>query len=232
MQLDSRFTIHAGVNFVLAPFPGLDRMTCLKFQEALAEGGVTVSTTVQGEREFTASRQTPSPFEIKIGMVGPHIGQLLILAAQPISSLEMLCEEAEDVAQAFGKTWFVPQRQILSCDTTIRDLYETSSEHAFIELWEKRLRQTPESLQVFGRGVLGGGLRFVMAPRDNDPMEPMVETKLESYLSDTRKLFLEAQFTWRQPLPPGTALDPSSRLIRVDNFIQKEVVQFIQEGQP
>jgi hypothetical protein len=232
MRLDSRATIHAGVNFVLAPFPGLDRTSCLKIQETLSDLGVNLSNVVYGEREFVAARQRPAPLEIKIGIVGPQIGQLLILATQSISSLDIFYAEADDIVKAFDETWPFPQRQIVSCDATIRDLYETSSEHSFAELWEKRLHQTPHSLQIFGRGVLGGGLRFVMAPKDNNPVEPLIEVKIESYLSDTRKLFLESQFTWQQPLPVGTPLDPSTRLEQVNEFIQKEVVKFIQEGQP
>lgn len=224
-------TIHAGVNFVVAPFPGVDRPAYLRFQSALSDVGFNISnTSYNNDREFTLGRQSPSPMEIKVAMVGPQIGQLLILAQQPLRSLEMVSAEADDIAEAFNQTWSFPQRQILSCDATMRDLYETSAEHAFVELWEKRLHQTSDDLLVFGRGVLGGGLRFVMPPPPNDLSAPLIEVKIESFLADTSKLYLESQFTWRQPLAPGVPFDPSLRLIQVDNFIQKEVADFLKEG--
>jgi hypothetical protein len=156
------------------------------------------------------------------------VGQLLIVAPHPKRPVDSVAREAEDIARAFSDTWAFSQRQVLSCDATIRDLYETSSEHAFIELWEKRLHQSPESIKAFGRPILGGGLRLVMPPVPQNQSEPMIEVKIESYLKDTSKLFLEAQFTWRQPEPPGVPLNPTARLERVDNYIQKEVVGFME----
>jgi hypothetical protein len=229
MKLGTRLTIHAGVNFVLSPFAGIDRPSCWKFQENLENMGINISNIVFGDREFVVARQTPAPLEVKVIVAGPQIGQLLIISPQPGRALEVLTEEIEDVARAFSAVWFLPHTQILTCDSTVRDLYDTDSEQTFQQLWEKRLHQASDGLRVFGRPVLGGGLRFVMPPTQEGP-DPIIEVKIESFLSDTRKLFLETQFVWRQSTLPGYLLDPANRLMQVDNYIQKEVVSFITEG--
>lgn len=231
MILGSRSTIHAGVNFVVTPMPILDRASCLRFQELLDVSGIAVSNVVYGEREFAAIRQTPAPLEIRIGVAGPQIGQLLIVAPQPGRPIESVADEAEEIARDFNIIWPGPQRQVLSCDATIRDLYETSSDHALIEIWERRLRQSPERLKALGRPVLGGGLRLVMPPMPEDETAPQIEVKIESYLPNTRKIFLETQFTWPRPAQPGTPLDPRARLEQVDGYIGKNVVEFVMEGQ-
>ena len=229
MKLENRLTIHAGINFVLSSLPGLDRNRCRKFEEELEGVSINISSAAYSEREFVVARQTPTPLEIKIIVIGPQIGQLLIIAPQPGRSLEVLQAEADDIAKAFSNVWPAPSRQILACDATIRDLYETNSQHAFKELWENRLRQTSDELKSLGRPVLGGGLRFVMPPQP-DLSQPAIEIKIESFLSDVTKLFLETQFAWQQPSLPGIALDPTDRLTTVDNYIQKEVVNFVLEN--
>jgi len=228
MEIESRTTIHAGVNFVIAPFV-FDRKSCARFQELISEIDPNLGQFSYGEREFQATRQRPTPLAIQVIASGPQVGQLVIIATQHVPSRDTFTAEADYVAQAFTQVWGTP-KQILSCDATMRDLYETSSEHALIELWEKRLHQTPEDLQVFGRPVLGGGMRFVMPPPSSAPTDPVIELKIESLLQDARKLFFEAQFIWQRPRAPGEALEPSARLQQVDDFLKTKVVKFVMEG--
>jgi hypothetical protein len=108
-------------------------------------------------------------------------------------------------------------------------LYETSAEHAFQELWEMRLRQPPDSLAVLGRPVLGGGLRFVMPPQPDDPEPVQIEVKIESFLRDTKKIFVETQFAWPSPMSPGAPF-PVNRLEQVNKYIEESVISFITGG--
>lgn len=226
MKIESRTTIHAGVNFVLAPFV-FDRRSCASFQDLISEIDPNLAQFNYGPNEFQAARQSPTPFVIKVLASGPQVGQLVMLSTQ-VPSRDAFNTEADYVAEAFAKVWAMP-KQILACDATMRDLYETSSEHAFIELWEKRLHQTAADLQLFGRPVLGGGMRFVMPPMT--PTEPVIELKMESLLHDARKLYFEAQFIWQKPSDIGEMLEASSRLLQVDDFLKNKVVKFIMEGQ-
>jgi len=230
MRLETRSTIHAGVNFIVAPFqPTLDRESCLRFQASLEENDIPISHVDYEERTLVISRETPAPLQIKIGIVGPQIGQLLIIAPSLGGrSLGVFGVEAEDISKVFTETYFTQQFQVLSCDVTLRDLYETDSDHAFKELWENRLHQSQDGLKSLKRTVLGGGLRFVM-PHDEE--NPLIEVKIESYLQNTRKLFLEAQFSWPVPEMPVNSLDPERRITIVDDYMRGELANFVQEGQ-
>ena len=229
MDRNSRITVYAGVNFIVAPLLNLTLDNRLEFQRQLENNGIQLSDLRFDNQKLIGTRIANMPLQISIGALGPQVGQILIVAPELRNrSVEGFSHEANDVASIFSQIW--PQRQIVGCDATVRDLYDSTEQHAFQELWETRLNQPTEGLQLFNRPVLGGGLRFVMPPTSNDPGEPLIEVKIESFLNDTHKLFLEAQVTWNRPQPPGTALDPENRLTFVDNFLQNEVVRFIMEG--
>jgi hypothetical protein len=229
MEVSSRRTIHAGVNFIIAPLPNLDINTRLDFQRRLDEINIDPSEFKFEGNRLVAARTAPMPLNIVVGTVGPQIGQLLIVAPDlGTRSLGVVGAEANDIAQVFSSLW--PNRQIVAADTTIRDLYDSSRDHAFQEIWESLLRQSSESLLAFHRPVLGGGLRFVMPPTAENPNEPLIEVKIESFLNNTRKFFVETQCKWTVPQPPGTSLDPETRLEFADNFIQIEVMNFIVGG--
>ena len=145
-------------------------------------------------------------------------------------SLDLLTREAEAAVRAFEATWGKERRQIISSDAAFRDLYETSAEHAFQELWEQRLGQSAQSLAILGRPVLGGGLRFVMPPLP-DEVEPLqIEVKIESFLRDTKKLFVETQFAWPAPTSPGAPFDPAGKLKQLDDYIEHVVTSFLVGG--
>lgn len=231
MNPESRVTIHMGINFVVSPMPTIDQQSSLSFQQSLVNYGIDFSKVELKEREILAVREAPTALEVRVAALGPpSVGQLVILAPDPRRPLDLFGKEAESVVKAFDSNWPQKRRQIISCDATLRDLYESSGEHAFQELWETRLRQSRDSLAVLGRPVLGGGLRFVMPPLPNDPEPLQIEVKIESFLRDTKKIYVETQFVWPSPMPPGRPLDAMSRLKQVDKYIEHEVVSFITGG--
>ena len=169
-------------------------------------------------------RQAP-PVHVTVGLVGPGIGQLLIAAPQPNRPLISFIEDAEMVVQAYRRVWPGPI-QVVRRDCTLRYLYAVREGHAMQYLWERRLHQTEEGLSALGRPVLGGGLRLVMPARAQVPDDAGVEVKIESFLSDARQLFLEAQFTWETPALPGTEPDPRPLIEAVDAFIDGPLTEF------
>ncbi len=231
MITHSRQTIHMGINFVVFPSPRINMQSNLRFQQFLSENGIECPTVKfkEKERKISIARESPTPLNIQVGITtsSPSFGQLLIFAPQSGSSLEMFSKEAEMIVEAFNSTWPTTKRQIITCDVTFRDLYETSSEHAFLELWETHLDQSAEALKVLGRPVLGGGLRFVMPPQPDDDEPVMTELKIESFLKNTKKIFIETQFKWPQPTAAEVPLDPHSRLKQVDDYIENKVVAFM-----
>ncbi len=230
MLPDSRQTIHLGINFVLSPMPTISLQSNIGFQQSLVAHGIEFSRVEFKEREIGVIHEAPTRLEVKVAALGPpSVGQLLILAPGPGHDAELFAREAEAIIQAFDVTWPVKQRQLISCDATLRDLFEASAEHAFQELWEMRLHQLPDALTALGRPVLGGGVRFVMPPQMDDPEPYQIEVKIESFLRDTKKIFVETQFTWPQ-MPSGATFDPIGRLRQIDEYIEDKVIPFIAGG--
>lgn len=231
MYRESRQTMYMGINFVVSSMPVLSEPSKLKFQESLHTYGIDFTQVKYGDSEIFVGREAPTRLDIRVAAMGPpSLGQLLILAPQPGCDLILFAKEAEATVRAFDSTWPAEKRQVISCDATFRDLFETTSQHAFQELWEQRLGQSKDTLVVFGRPVLGGGLRFVMPAQPNEPEPVQIEVKIESFLRNTRKIYVETQFKWTHPTAPGEPLNPASRLEQVDKYIEGEILSFMMGG--
>ena len=229
MNSETRQTIYMGISFIVTPMPVVDRQSFVGFQGALLSGGIEFTQAAfPVERQIVITRGGISPLNITITTNPPASGQLLIIAPQPGSDLSVFTKEAEAVVAAFDATWPAQSRQVLHSDATFRDVFEASDEHAFKELWEKRLHQTPQSLSILQGPVLGGGLRLVMPAqqREGDRYPTQIEIKIESFLQDSHKFIIETQFTWPQPVAPGEPIDPGARLAQLDRFIEKTVIPF------
>jgi hypothetical protein len=221
--------IYVGVNFVLTPAISLSLDNRLKFQQQLEEMDINLTDISYDKQASTlvALRKSPMPLEVRMISPAQPVTQLLIIVPQIDGrSIDGVGREACDIAQAFSTVW--PNRQIIQADATIRKLYPSSQEHAFQELWEGFLKQSSQSLTAFKRPVLGGGLRFVIPPISSEPALPQVDIKIESYLQDTQKIFIEVQCIWTQS--QSSRLDPDTKLEQVDNFMQKELMDFISKG--
>lgn len=229
MRPDSRKLIHIGINFVVTPPPIIDTQKNVDFQNALISSGISLANAAYQKQKIEVLCQEPEPLHVAVNLIGPPVGQLLIAAPQPAHSLDFFIKNAKAVIKAYEQTW-QGQKQIISRDATIRSLFEATSEHAFDELWQKRLGQSPSSLEILGKPVLGGGLRFVMPPKPDESEPLVVEVKIESFLTDVRKLFVETQFVWPKPTGPQVSFDPETRLLQLDRYIDKNVVPFIMGG--
>jgi hypothetical protein len=229
MKPGSRRPIHMGINFITSPPPVINVQSYLKFQESLAAHSVDFSNSGRQEQRhehrIEVTRDMP-PLQILVtASTAQPTGQLLVVAPHPARTIEYFVQEVEQIVEAFEATWPIPHRQIIKRDITLRDLYEATSEHAFQELWEVRLGQSPDVLAVLGASVRGGGLRFVIPPQPDRPAQ--IEVKIESYLRDPSKIFAETQFTWPQPTPPGESFDPRKRLTEVEDYAKNQVLSFI-----
>ena len=212
---------------MFAPAPAYDPVTLLQFQQALAETSAALAfdQTQRTPSGVMLVRQAP-PLHITVGLVGPGIGQLLIAAPQPNRPLVSFIEDAEMVVHAYRRVWSGPI-QVVRRDCTLRYLYAVREGHAMQFLWERRLHQAEDALSALGRPVLGGGLRLVMPPRPGVSDDAGVEVKVESFLSDSRQLFLETQFIWEFLAPPGAEPDPRPLIDAVDAFIDGPLTQFV-----
>jgi hypothetical protein len=227
MKPQSRYIIHYGINFIIIPVPAISHQTSLRFQQAIISHGLDFVRVENLKNQITIIRDSPSPLHLTVGALESQVGQFLIVAPNPKSSVELFIQEAEAAVAAYAEVWPAPNRQILKCDATLRELHETTSEHAFQELWERRLGQSPQSLKVFGKPIRGGGLRFVMDPLPNESEPVQIEIKIESFLRDTTKLFVESQFIWPKPTQPGIEFNVQERFSMMNSYIEKQVYDFI-----
>jgi hypothetical protein len=226
MKAQSRLVIHAGINFLTLPMPMISSQTLLAFQQAVLASGLEFTRVEVPKNTISLLREAPYPLQIVVSALDPQMGQFVVVSPQPKGGIELFIREAEAATQAFETVWPAGNRQIIRADATIRELYETSSPHAFQELWENRLGQPPQSLTAFGRPIRGGGLRFVMDPIE-EPLPCQIEVKIESFLLDTTKIFVETQFTWPIPTTPPSPFNVRDRINSLNDYSAAHVQPFI-----
>lgn len=219
--------IHLGINYMLAPPPGLTKERFLDFQKELNNKGLSFTVARREESTFIFEKENESPnLQVRIGLPAPPIGQLLIIDSHPRSGVKFFIEQSEAVCSSFSQCW-EKKFQVIRSDVTIRHLYQSKGQHAFKYLWETRLGQKEKDLSSLGRAVLGGGIRLVMPPKKDERIPKQVEIKIESFLKDTRMIFVETQFVWLQPMVAGEDFAPKQLLTEVDSYAQKEALNFI-----
>ncbi len=222
----SRQIIHYGVNFLMAPAIHLNTERQLKFQEVLSKNKLEFDQTNKvDEKSYVFASTKTDPLEVRVGFAGPEVSQLLILSSAPSRSKDIFEEQAELICKSFCEIWKEPQ-QVLQRDICIRSLYQTKNAHAFQFLWEERLKQNQTSISPLGRPVLGGGLRIVMPPHEHSATQ--IELKIESFLRDSRMLFVEIQYVWKNLLPLADGLAPRQLIEEAEIFNKEKLMPFIQ----
>lgn len=226
MKTHSKKFIHLGINFIISPQPVLSKRRMLAFQQAILNNGLEYSGLKQKGDRIILIRETPSPLNISVISSNQAIGQIIVTAPKPKSPLSLFIKEARAGISAFKDVWGTSNLQVIGGDATFRELNETASQHAFQELWESRLGQQAKSLAVFGRPLRGGGLRFVLDPQPNDIEASQVEVRIESFLGDSTKIYVEVQSRWRYP-QTRSSFDVEEKLNEVNTFLEEKVHRFI-----
>ena len=231
MRLDTKQHYHFGVNYLFAPAYSLTAERFVDLQSALARpaSGLAfdIAQRIPASGAITLRRTGSTPLDVTIQCPAAPITQLTIVAATPGRRLEDFVGEAETVIEAVISTFGAPS-QIIRRDCTIRHLYSLSSgeEHSFRYLWERRLAQDASTLEALGRKILGGGLRLVMPPDPEIVDDATVELKVESFLENSRLLFVECGFVWSSPVP-GEELAAAPMTSIVEAFIDEKAAPFI-----
>jgi len=232
---ESRTSIHFGITYILGGVAAADRTTLVEFQKALLDNELDFAQTNATAKSFSLVRTEPSNLTIRLEAIGPEVSKIQINAGNPQYELAMFIREAAAVCGAYQKTIQSRDCQIINCAAKIQHLY-SCSEHAFKYIWERRLGQAAEDLACLGgRPVAGGGLRLFMPPHGvggNDPCS--IEVRLESFLREQNKLFIETTFGWPKPrlLAKDGQFDPAERLEMVERYACKEVWEFLVLKEP
>lgn len=229
----SKTTIFFSVQYLLAAQWMPERARTVEFEKALLENGLDFAQTQSLPNAFMLVRTQSSPLQVKLESPGPQVVSLLVSASNPTYDREMFSRDAEAVTQAFLRTWPSDHYQTLNVVSKIHHLYSAQS-HAFQYLWEQRLGQSPEDFRVLGgRPVAGGGLRLVMPPHAAEGGEPIsIELRLESFLREPQKIFIETTFTWPRPqvIVPQQGFNPQRYIEQTEQFAAEEVWNFLTRG--
>ena len=227
MKKYSEQLIHIGISFLTLPGVTITNQSFLKFQQEIILNGLEFSRADKApdNDRINIIRESPSPLHILVSVQQQPIAQLTIIAPHPKTTKDLFIEEVEAAISAYESTWPADKRQVVHSDGAIRELLEASGEfdHAFQELWEERLKQSAESLKIFGKPIRGGGLRFVLNPLAGDMDPVQIEVKIESYLQDTKKIFVETLFNWFAQTP----INPKERIKSMDAYVKDHVHKFI-----
>ena len=229
----SRTSVHFSISFVIATAWTPDKALTVDFQKALLDNGLDFSRTNAGTNNFILSRTQPSHLQVKLESPAPQVSSIQIVSAPPAYDLEMFIQEASAATGAYQQTYAADQYQIIRCGAKLQHLY-SSRAHAFQYLWEMRLGQSPQDFHCLGqRPVAGGGLRLVMPPHSKENEQPRsIELRIESFLREPRKLFIETAFVWPKPLllQKDQKFDPESRLISLEQYATNEVWTFLTQN--
>ena len=80
------------------------------------------------------------------------------------------------------------------------------------------------------RPVAGGGLRLMMPPHSVEGAAPVsIELRVESFLRETNKMFVETVFTWPQPriVTEEQGFEAQRLMEEIENFAANELWDFI-----
>jgi len=230
LNRESRTSVHFMISYVLAGAPALEPARAVDFQKSCLDNGLEFSQTNIRPRSFMLLRQDPSNLQVKLDSPGPQVSSVQSIANNPTYDLAMFARDALAVTAAYRQTWPSPHSQVIRTDAKLSHLY-SSQEHAFKYLWETRLGQSPEDFKRLGsRPVAGGGLRLMIPPHAVGGEEPRsIELRIESFLSEPRKLLVETTFTWPQPkvIASDDPFDVMDRLEALEAYATNEVWNFV-----
>jgi hypothetical protein len=226
----SKTTVHFSLQYLLAVAWMPERVQTVEFEKGLLNNGLDFSQTQSREKSFTLTRTQPSHLQVTLESPGPQVVSLLVQAPNPQYECELFGRDTEAVTRAFLQTWPSEHYQVLTVSAKIQHLY-SSQAHAFQYLWEERLGQSPEDFQLLGgRPVAGGGLRLVMPPHAVEGTEPTsIELRIESFLREPQKVFIETAFTWPRPrvIVPSVGFEPQRYIEETERFAAEEVWNFL-----
>jgi hypothetical protein len=191
----------------------------------LSENQIEFTRTERTKQGILFLTDRSESLEVHIKNAGPQVNQLLILAPNPSQPVESFIQQCQAITNGFQNVWQLPQAQIIGRDACVRYLFQSRDDHAFRFLWENRLKQKSEDMRMLNRAVLGGGLRFVMPPDQNN--QTQVELKIESYLSDSKMLFVELQYAWPFPVNFQDGFKPKVMITEIQEYCDNHVLPFI-----
>ncbi|HEX2189608.1 MAG TPA: hypothetical protein VHG51_11950 [Longimicrobiaceae bacterium] len=235
----SRQTIQFNVGFLVGPALELDEQRFAAFRSRLEEEDIRFEHAEQGDSTAVLTRLSPSSLQVQLASGqaggGPEpvpVTQVVVATAigqdVPVASVADFADAAHEVTDVLRDVW--PEIEfVLGWNAGVRALFAASTEHSFQYLWEQRLRQPTEELSVFGRPVLGGGLRLVFPPVQEEGEQHQAEVRVESFLEDVRRIYVEVNLASGSP-EPVSAMNPTALVQATEEFLVGRVLPFLGGG--
>ena len=216
-----------GVDFV--PPLALDRKDGHKFAITIADYIAIDHTDFTEGKWVLKSRMSAGNIVITITATA-----LQFQLTEPSVRQEWLDEKYQLVLSRFIET-FSPQ-VILGSKALARGLLDIDGD-ARTFIGGHLMNMNPKSLAPLARPLHGLGLRLFLPPYnvetesgDSKQHEDWsLNVKIESWLADPSKLFLEAEGNWQEPkdMTEDTASDAVSRLASVSTFMQDNLLRYL-----
>lgn len=235
----SRQTIQFTVGFLIGPALELDEQRIAAFRARLEEEDIRFEHAEHVDNSLVLARTAPSSFQVQMvsGQVGggPEpvpVTQIVIATAVgqdvPVAAVAEFADAAHEVTDIARDVW--PEMEfVLGWNTGVRSLFASSTEHSFQYLWEQRLGQDTQELSVFGRPILGGGLRLMFPPGQGEGEQYQAEVRVESFLEDVRRLYVEVNLASGTP-EPINALNPTVLIQATEAFVDERLLPFLRGG--
>ncbi len=236
----SRQTIQFTVGFLIGPALELDEQRVAAFRARLEEEDIRFEHAEHADSTLVLARTAPSSLQVQIvsGQVGAAaepvpVTQIVIATVigqdSPVAAMAEFADAAHEVTDVVRDLW--PEMEyVLGWNTGVRSLFASSTEHSFQYLWEQRLRQDTQELSVFGRPILGGGLRLMFPPGQDEGEHFQAEVRVESFLEDVRRLYVELNLANGNP-EPINALNPTVLIQATEAFMDERVLPFLLGGE-
>lgn len=236
----SRQTIQFTVGFLIGPALALDEERIAAFRARLEEEDIRFDHVEHADTTLVLARTAPSSLQVQVvsGQVGTPaepvpVTQIVVATVisqdSPVAAVSEFADAAHEVTDVARDVW--PEMEyVLGWNTGVRSLFASSTDHSFQYLWEQRLGQDTQELSVFGRPILGGGLRLMFPPGQEEGEQYQAEVRVESFLEDVRRLYVELNLAHGNPEPINT-LNPTALIQATEAFMDERVLPFLRVGE-
>ncbi len=235
----SRQTLQFTVGFLIRPALELDETRLAAFRARLEEEDIRFDHAEQVDAALVLARRSPFSLQVQIvsgevsgGSEAVPVSQMIVATVvgpeTQTGAPAEFADAAHEITDAARDVW-PEMEEVLGWNTSIRALFAASTEHSFQYLWEQRLGQDTQELAVFGRPVLGGGLRLLFPPGQAESEQYQAELRVESFMEDVRRLYLELNLA-SGAAGPISAMNPTALVQTTESFFRDRALAFLANG--
>jgi len=218
----------------LAPRVLLDPASQRVLQRAVEDRGVDINYVERGIESTTFGRRSPNSRESL--SVAAHPGRLSIDASF-CPGLDLIIMEMDEIVKAARDT--LQPRFLAGVRVSVVKQTRTPEGDARVYLGDQVLQLSPERRASLGRPIHRVGIGFFMPPYTLTEGESAgaqetdgVEVRIESLDEDVSDLYLHCSRYFPEPIDPATFESLRPFIERTNNFLDRQVAQFLQLSGP